>query len=126
MRRVRNSPDARIEQWNLKYDPEYLKTLAEKAKSRWAANAEVAFNSLYETEVAVKQVLFEYPLPSNLVSSYLCFGREMWKAKQRQHGALLAADTMVKVEKWVSRKLEREILMKLATQVFDVAFDLLP
>lgn len=111
--------DRRLENWNRKYDGERVKQLIDAGKDAMRAHAEQVYNDLHDTEVAVKQVLNAHPVPVSLVSSYLCFGREMWKAANRYAGALLVKEAGVKVAKWEARNLDRAVLVEIAKEVFD-------
>jgi hypothetical protein len=116
---IRNGGD-RFEKWNSKFDPEIVKTITERGKPTYAAHARVQFNELYETELSVKQVLNMHPIPVTLIPSYLCFGREMWKATKRHSGTLLSREARVKLNKWVNRQLDEALLTIISREVFDV------
>jgi len=118
--RANRSVDRQIGQWNLKYDPDYMKSLMEKAKASWKNRAEAAFADLYASEQLVKQQLNRHAIPISMVSSYLCYAREVWKAQTHYHGELLAGATYDKIAKWTNRKLERPILVEIARLVYDV------
>jgi hypothetical protein len=110
----------RFEKWNNKFDPELIKTITERGRPTYAAHAQAKFDELYEFEMSVKQVLNTHPVPVSLVPSYLCYGREMWKASQRYAGTLLGREARVKINKWVSRLLDEDLLVEITTQVFNV------
>jgi hypothetical protein len=119
--RGRSTPaDRRLENWERKYDAERVKQLIEQGKPKMREHAAEAFVSLQQHEVAVKQVLNEYPVPVNKVTDYLCFGREMWKAAGKYAGSLLKRETGIKIAKWVARDLDEVILKAIAYKVYQV------
>ncbi len=110
----------RLSKWDRKYDPERVKAIIEQAKPEMLAHAKQKFNELYQLETSAKALLNHYPVSVCHVPSFLCFAREMWKAKQKYEAVLLARETVVKIDKWDSRGLDRTILEKLAFGLFGV------
>jgi len=110
----------RIAQWALKYDAGRVAQLIELGKTRYQQNAGVAFSELYDIEQRTKEQMSGHPIPVSLVTSYLCFAREVWKAQNRHHGELLKREVDVKVMKWKARVLDEAILREIAKEVFDI------
>jgi hypothetical protein len=110
----------RIAQWLSKYNPDRVRELIEENKQRWSENAYARFAEQAAMEMAVKQELHMSSATTCQVASYLCFGREMWKAVGKYSGSMLAREAGVKIQKWVSRKLDPEILARICFQVFSV------
>jgi hypothetical protein len=116
-----NRPSSRrIAQWALKYDAGRVAQLIELGKPRYQQNAAVAFSELYDIEQRTKEQMNGHAIPVSLVTSYLCFAREVWKAQSRHHGELLAREVAVKVAKWKARILDEDILWEIARKVFDI------
>lgn len=112
--------DVRLDNWNRKFNPERIKQMCEEGKPAFLARAREKFDEITRMEVSAKQFLNQYPIPVSLVSSYLCFAREMWKASQRYSGVLLSAEAAVKVAKWTARQLDKAILSEMCYMVFSV------
>jgi len=113
-------PAARINKWNLKYDPARIKEITEAGKPTYLQNATTTFTSLTMMEAAVKQMLdvagvsvIQYPF-------YLAFGREMWSKSLTFSGNSLAIEAAILIGKWTARGCTQLILESVRTQVFNV------
>ncbi|MBM3315136.1 hypothetical protein FJY71_04750 [candidate division WOR-3 bacterium] len=119
MNMVKPSQD-RLQKWDSKFDLEVMKPTFEKLKPLWRANARDRFQVMVAYEIAVKTLLNRVGVSVALLPSYLCFAREILKARRRYSGNTYSYEAYAKVQKWVARKLDENVLRTISRQVFDV------
>lgn len=102
--------EERIEKWSRKLDPDSPVEMSMQGK--------LMVEALVEVENATRRVLFTHPIPVIMVPWYLNFAREMWKAKRTYLGATFELEAAVRVEKYVSRRLDRKVLADICRKVF--------
>lgn len=110
----------RMQRWYANYSPERIREQMEQFRPMYAAHAMAQFARLEEMEVRVKQVLNAAGIPVIHVVPYLCYGREVWKLKNRYSGETLSREVGVKAAKWIARTLSEDLLWKIAGEIFNV------
>jgi hypothetical protein len=116
----------RAAKWNLKYDPERIKDITTAGKPTYSAHAAVAFDQLYEMELAVKQTLNASGVSVLQIPGYLSFGRELWKKTKHMAGETLAQEAAVLIAKGVARGLIAPVMQAIRSEVFSVGAPIAP
>lgn len=116
----------RAAKWNLKYDPDRIKDITTAGKPTYSAHAAAVFDSLYEMELSVKQVLNSSGVSVLQIAPYLAFGREMWSKSQKMAGETLAKEAAVLIAKGVARGLTQAVMQAIRSEVFNVPAPIAP
>jgi hypothetical protein len=116
----------RAAKWNLKYDPARIQEITTAGKPTYSIHAAVVFDSLYEMELSVKQVLNSSGVSVLQIPGYLAFGREMWSKSQKMAGETLAQEAAVLIAKGVARGLIQAVMQAIRTDVFNVSAPIAP
>ena len=110
----------RVYNYELKSDPEHIKTIIEKRRARMLARQSEKQEELVTLETRAKEVLGETGVPTPDYVSYLNFCREIWRKKERFCGESLARETRAIMAKWMARELSEEVLKRLRYDVLSV------
>jgi len=106
--------------WGMKYTAEHVADLINRTKPKMQEHVNAAFNELVDFELATKDLLNHHPVSVTEIPGYLCFTREMWKAKNKYAGKVLCRETGVKIAKWQARGLDDDIMWDIAFNIYNV------
>ena len=115
-------PAHRVQRWRAKYKADRLKATIDDLYDHMAERYQAAVVDLWAIEAKVRETLNACGVSTSLYVPYLNFGRQLYKLsrQQRVSGPSFALAAHVLLIKWRARGLDRRVLARIRTEVFDV------
>lgn len=107
-----------MSKFEAKYDPEAIKNAIEKQRDSIIAQLTVKQAELEKIENMTRIILGEENIPTPFFPPYLNFSRQIWKIRTRFSGETLKTEAGIVMDKWVSRQLEKDVLIRIRNEIF--------
>ena len=117
-----SDPNKRRLNWEAKFSTERIKQTLDAKRADMSARYQAAAAALCSMENQVREVLNLSGVQTINYVPYLNFGRQLWKLSRDREipGDSHAMAAQVLLDKWASRGLDRKVLAKIHSQVFDI------
>jgi hypothetical protein len=116
---ARKAAGERLNRYEAKLDPEWVKKALEQSKDSMVAAQTSAVERLAAIELRVKAVVNDEDIPLFSHVLYLDFARELHRLIERHHGgAGLTREARIKVYDWKERGGSEPILKRIANEAF--------
>ena len=114
--------EKRLAKWNAKFNLGEVEMKLGDVRPAMYAHVQTVFAQIVKMELGVKQVLDDEGVRVSLYPWYLDYGRELWKLQRTEvSGEALACEAATLIGKWHSRGLERRVLERIRSEVFNIA-----
>lgn len=108
----------RMSKFEAKYDPESIKKAIGKHRDSIIAQQTVKQAELEKMENMTRIILGEENIPTPFFPAYLNFARQIWKMRVRFSEETLKTEANIALDKWVSRRLEENVLIRIRNEIF--------
>lgn len=108
----------RMAKFEAKYDPEAIRNAIEKQRDSIIAQQASKQAELEKMENMTRIILGDADIPTIFYPPYLNFARQIWRIRVRFSGETLKSEAKIIMDKWVSRRLEPDVLNRIRNQIF--------
>jgi hypothetical protein len=107
-----------MSKFEAKYDPEAIRNAIEKQRDSIIAQQKERQAEQEKLENMTRIILGDANIPTPFYPPYLNFARQIWKLRVRFTGETLKTEANIIIAKWVSRRLEENVLIRIRNEVF--------